>query len=304
MTKTSIRFLLAGALLVGSVAPGIAQSAPPAPGAAATCPDDLEVLVERAYASRADLAVGDSLRLGPDPAAECRARVTGTFEPPADPATLTRERPRLLFHLPDLARLSGRMDEVDRFTVKLRTADGEPADGVAADAVGVAADSVAAFLDAVMPGAQVLRAEELAERSSATFRVIQRFHVAIAWITLSASGVFLACLMTLRVQQRRTPVAALRLTGISRRTLFLWLLLETTLISLLGGAAGIGIGYLASDAINAFYQRRYDTSLLFSLIGPDAVWPALALAVVLGLGAGAIAAALLLRTDPLQEAGR
>ena len=300
MTRAYIRFLLAGALLVGpGAAPAIAQSAPPAPGAAASCPDELEILVERAYAARAGLAVGDSLRLGPNPAAECRARVAGTFEPPADPATLTRERPRLLFHLPDLARLSGRVDEVDRFTVKLRTSDGE-----AADAVGVAADSVASFLDAVMPGAQVLRAEELAERSSATFRVIQRFHVAIAWITLSASGVFLACLMTLRVQQRRTPVAALRLTGISRRTLFLWLLLETTLISLLGGAAGIGIGYLASDAINAFYQRRYDTSLLFSLIGPDAVWPALALAVVLGLGAGAIAAALLLRTDPLQEAGR
>lgn len=291
MTQTPILLVVAGALLLGpGAAPALAQPAQPAQSAA--CPDDLEVLVERAYAARADLAVGDSLRLGPDPAAECHALVAGTFEPPPDPATLTRERPRLLFHLPDLARLSGRVDEVDRFTVKLRSSDGE------------AADSVAAFLDAVMPGAQVLRADELAERSSATFRVIQRFHVAIAWITLSASGVFLACLMTLRVQQRRTPVAALRLTGISRRTLFLWLLLETTLISLLGGAAGIGIGYLASDAINAFYQRRYDTSLLFSLIGPDAVWPALALAVVLGLGAGAIAAALLLRTDPLQEAGR
>lgn len=292
--------LLACLLLATAAQDAAAQTPGSAYGSAATdCPDDLEVLVERAYAGRADLAVGDSLRIGPDPAAECHVRVAGTFEPPADPATLTRERPRLLFHLPDLARLSGRVDEVDRFTVKLRRSNGE-----GAGSEGIAADSVAPFLGALMPGAQVLRAEDLAERSSATFRVIQRFHVAIAWITLSASGVFLACLMTLRVQQRRTPVAALRLTGISRRTLFLWLLLETTLISLLGGAAGIAIGHVASDAINAFYQRRYDTSLLFSLIGPDAVWPALGLAVVLGLGAGAIAAALLLRTDPLAEAGR
>lgn len=259
-------------------------------GAAPDCPANLEVLVERAFAARAGLAPGDALRLGDRPDTRCAAHVAGIFEPPADPATLTRERPRILFHLPDLGLVTGRPDEVDRFTLRLRE--------------GADADSVARLVDALIPGAQVLGADELAERSSATFRVIQRFHVAIAWITLSASGVFLACLMTLRVQQRRVPVAALRLTGISRRTLFAWLLLETTLISLLGAVAGLGIGYLASDAINAFYQRRYDTALLFSLVGPGATVPALVLSVVLGLGAGAVAAAVLLRTDPLREAGR
>lgn len=257
------------------------------------CPDDLEVLVERAFASRAGLQTGAMLRIGDGPAAPCPARVAGTFEPPADPATLTRERPRLLLHLPDLGRLAGRVDEVDRFSLKLR----ESADAAALD-------SITRLVGALMPGAQVLGADELAERSSATFRVIQRFHVAIAWITLSASGVFLACLMTLRVQQRRLPVAALRLGGVSRRTLFAWLLLETALISAFGGLVGLGIGHLASRAINAFYQRRYDTSLLFSLIGPESMIPAFVLAVVLGLGAGAIAAALLLQTDPLEEVGR
>lgn len=292
--KLQIRELipLVAALQVGAAGAVGAQEPP------ASCPDALEILVERSYAARATLDAGSTVWLGSQPAVPCRATVAGTFEPPADPATLTRERPRLLLHLPDLARLANRPDEVDRFTVLLRSggADAEPD--------GATTDSVARLIGALMPGAQVLGADELAERSSATFRVIQRFHVAIAWITLSASGVFLACLMTLRVQQRRVPVAALRLSGISRRTLFLWLMLETTLISLFGGLAGLGIGHLASDAINAFYQRRYDTSLLFSLIGPDATIPALVLAVVLGLGAGGIAATLLLRTDPLEEAGR
>lgn len=275
----------------------------PAQDLGVQCPTDLELLVERSFAARAGLVVGSSLQIGDDPSTPCHATVAGTFEPPADPATLTRERPRLLLHLPDLGRLANRPDEVDRFTVLLRsTAAGAEPDGAEPD--GAANDSVARLIGALMPGAQVLGADELAERSSTTFRVIQRFHVAIAWITLSASGVFLACLMTLRVQQRRVPVAALRLGGISRRTLFLWLMLETTLISLFGGLAGLGIGYLASDAINAFYQRRYDTSLLFSLIGPEATLPALVLAVVLGLGAGGMAAALLLRTDPLEEVGR
>lgn len=291
---------VAAALLCPALAPPAAGQA--AGGAAAGgrtsvssrgCPGGAGVLVERAFAGRARLRVGTELRIGDDTSTPCRAVVVGTFEPPPDPATLTRERPRLLLHLPDLAAITGRTDAVDRFTVTL-----------ARPASTTEVDSVAALLRALMPGTQVLAADELAERSSATFRVIQRFHVAIAWITLSASGVFLACLMTLRVQQRRVPVAALRLTGISRRTLFLWLLLEATLISLFGAVAGLGIGYLASDAINAFYQRRYDTALLFSLVGPDATVPALVLAVVLGLGAGAVAATFLLRADPLAEAGR
>ncbi|MFW6089820.1 MAG: ABC transporter permease [Gemmatimonadota bacterium] len=288
--KLRIRRLIPVVAVLQVGAAGAAGAQAPA----TDCPRALEILVERPYAARSGLDAGSAVWVGSRPAASCRATVAGTFEPPADPATLTRERPRLLLHLPDLARLANRPDEVDRFTVLLRPSM----------AGGASTDSVARLIGALMPGAQVLGADELAERSSATFRVIQRFHVAIAWITLSASGVFLACLMTLRVQQRRVPVAALRLSGISRRTLFLWLMLETTLISLLGGVAGLGIGHLASDAINAFYQRRYDTSLLFSLIGPDATIPALVLAVVLGLGAGGIAAALLLRTDPLEEAGR
>jgi len=276
---------IAAACLALSAAAAAAQTAGGVP-----CPRDLEVLVERGFAARTGLAAGDSVRVGPTPRTACVARVAGTFVPPPDPATLTRERPRFLFHLPDLAELADRPDAVDRFTLKLRP-DADP-------------DSVASLLAPVMPGAQVMSATELADRSSATFNVIRRFHVAIAWITLTASGVFLACLMILRVQQRRLPVAALRLTGISRRTLFLWLLLETTAVSLLGGVAGLGIGALASDAINAFYQRRYDTALLFSLIGPDSLLLALGLAVVLGLGAGCVAAGLLLRADPLAEAGR
>ncbi len=179
------------------------------------------MLVETSFAARTGLVAGDSIRVGGTPEASCVARVAGTFVPPPDPATLTRERPRLLFHLPDLARLADRPDAVDRFTLKLKP--------------GANPDSVAALLGPVMPGARVMSADELADRSSATFNVIRRFHVAIAWITLTASGVFLACLMILRVQQRRLPVAALRLTGISRRTLFLWLLLETTGVSMLGG---------------------------------------------------------------------
>ena len=138
--------------------------------------------------------------------------------------------------------------------------------------------------------------DRVAATSSTTFEVIRRFHRAIAIITLTASGVFLACIMTLKVPERRTQVSALRLVGVSHSTLFGWLLAEATIISVLGGLLGLGIGQLASSLINAWYQRVYDTQLLFSLVTPETLALGLGLAVVLGIGAGAVEWRLARRT--------
>ena len=133
---------------------------------------------------------------------------------------------------------------------------------------------------------------------------MRRFHRAIGLITITAGGVFLACIMTLKVQERRGQVAALRLVGISRRTLLTWLMFEAALVSTLGGLIGVGIGRLASRLINEFYQRSYQTSLEFSIVTAETVRIGLALAVVLGLVAGAVGAVRLLQVDALEEVGR
>jgi putative ABC transport system permease protein len=266
-------------------------AAQPAPGLR-SCPEaPAPVLVERGFASQAALEPGDSLELaaridGP----RCPIVIAGMFDPAADPAELTRERPRLIFHLPDLQRLSGRDGEVDRFSLGLA----ESADS----------DIIASRVRALMPGTQVLPAETVAVRASTTFQVVRRFHRAIAIITLTAGGVFLACIMVLKVQERRFQVAALRLVGISRRTLLLWLMLEATIVSVLGGMLGIGLGYLASGLINAFYQRAYQTPLRFSVVTPGTLELGLGLAVGLGMAAGLIAVRRLLVVDALAEVGR
>lgn len=254
------------------------------------CPSGLEVLVERPWGERSGLAVGDVLAVSRDgEGAGCPARVAGLFEPAPDPTRLTLDRPQLLFRLPDLTDLLGRSDWVDRFSVRL--------------APGADPDRVARELEAKMPGAQVLPTREVTDRASTTFTVIERFHGAIAVITMVAGGVFLACIMFLKVGERRGPVAALRLVGVSRVTLVGWVVAEAALISLAGGAFGLGLGLIASRIINAYYQAAYETTLVFSLITPETVARAIVLAVVLGLVAGVIAAVDLMRRDPLVEAG-
>lgn len=284
--------------VVALVGLGLAHFSAPAPTAQETadgsdslgCVTPLVLLVEHAFAESYGLEVGDELRLGSNPGQLCRATVAGLFDPPADPAALAKGRPRVLLHLPQLASLADRSGEVDRFSIRLKP--------------GHDADSVAALLGPLMPGAQILPARRVAEGTSATFEVISRFHSAIAIITLTASGVFLACIMTLKVQERRVQVSALRLVGVSRGTLVGWLLAEATIISVLGGVAGLGIGKLASAAINVWYQRAYETRLVFSLVTSETLWFGLALAILLGAAAGIVATVGVLRIRPLAEAGR
>ncbi len=268
-----------------------AMVALPAQSQRVECPDDLEVLVERPFAEDAGIATGATVRVRSTIQAEpCTAVVAGIFEPPADPALLNAERPRVLFHLPHLQALTDRENEVDYFT--LLAGPGTDLDALARD------------LEPLLPGAQVLPVDEVAERSSTTFRVVSRFHTAIALITLIAGGVFLACIMILKVQERRFPIAAARLTGIPRRFLFWWTVAEAALLSTLGGAAGLGVGVASSSVVNAYYQRYYDTTLVFSQVNGTVVAEALVLAIVLGMAAGVFAGTRMLASDPLDEMGR
>ena len=290
--KRALKGVLPRRCAVGVLAAPVALlAAAPLEADAQECPVGLEVLVERPYADAAALTTGSTVVVRATIEGEpCNAVVAGIFEPPPDPATLNATRPRVLFHLPHLQAMTGRRNEVDYFTV--RTQPGTDLAALAAD------------LEPLLPGAQVLPVDEVAERSSTTFSVVNRFHTAIALITLIAGGVFLACIMILKVQERRLPIAAARLTGIPRRLLFWWTVAEAALLSTLGGAAGLGVGVASSAVVNAYYQRYYDTTLVFSQVTGVVVMEALALAVLLGMAAGVFAATRLLASNPLDEMGR
>jgi putative ABC transport system permease protein len=81
-------------------------------------------------------------------------------------------------------------------------------------------------------------------------------------------------------------------------------MIEATIVSVLGGFIGIGLGYAASHLINAFYQRSYQTSLSFSVVTPGTLELGLGLAVGLGMLAGLVAVRRLLVVDALAEVGR
>jgi putative ABC transport system permease protein len=216
--------------------------------------------------------------------------VVAIYEPKPDPAEIAKRERHVRMHLPDLAALLGTPDRVDRYGIGLKA--------------GTLPDSAAAVLNRTAFGYRAYSSQAIASESSQTFLVVSRFHRAIAVITILASAVFLLCIMLLKVEERRLDAAVMRFVGVRRRTIFGALLLEAALIAAFGSIAGSGLAYLASAATNAYYRRFFDTGLTFSLITPDIILFGVVLSLILGLGAGAVAALRLVRTRPLVLWGR
>lgn len=210
--------------------------------------------------------------------------VEGIFERPADPNRISRNEYEVRFHLPDLEALLPNRDRVDRFAVTL--------------APGAQADSAARWIESLAYGTQVFDAAELAGRTSTTFRVISRFHDAIGFVTLLASGIFLLCLMIIRVDERRRDVRTMRLIGISRATVLRSVILEAVLIASIASLAGVALGAVISAAVNAYYGAYYDTTLRFAILTPGTMITAIILGIALGVVAGALAGLRLLLLSP------
>jgi putative ABC transport system permease protein len=250
-----------------------------------------QVALERRLAVRLGVRVGDTVALGTDPAGlDRKAVIAAIYEPAPDPSAITKRDFNLRLHLPDLARLLGAPDRVDRFGVGLDR--------------GREPSLAARELNRVAFGFRAYPSTEIANESSQTFRVVSRFHDAIAVISVVASAIFLLCIMLLKVEERRRDAAVMRFTGISRRTIFAALLLEAILVAALGSVLGVLLAAGASVATNLYYQRFFETTLVFSVITPAIVRFSVLLSLGLGLAAGAVAAGRLVRTSPLILWGR
>jgi putative ABC transport system permease protein len=249
------------------------------------------VAVERQLARELGLSIGDTVRLGTRvDSVTSSAVVAAIYEPRPDPAEIAKRERHIRLHLPDLAALLGAPDRVDRFGLGLKP--------------GVSPDTAAILLNRSAFGYRVHVSAALASESSQTFVVVSRFHRAIAVITIVASAVFLLCIMLLKVEERRLDAAVMRFIGVRRRTIFGALVLEAALVAVLGSFVGTVLSFLAGAATNAYYQRFFETGLIFSAITREIVLFSVALSLVLGLLAGMLAAWRLVRTPPLVLWGR
>jgi putative ABC transport system permease protein len=284
--------LVAAAFALVTAACAAPATAPPATASAPATRSVGEILISERAATALSAVAGDTIEVSTGAAftAPERYRVAAVYRPEADPNEVGRDTRFVRLHADDLERLSGQSDAVQRIVVRLR----DPA----------RAAEVRDRLQRSAVGFDAYTSDELARHTSQTFEVIARFQRAIAWLTLVAGAVFVITLMVLKVDERRRELAALRLLGLSRRTILGSLLLEALVLTALGALVGVAFGRGASALINGYFTRYYRTDLVFSRVTADVAWTAVALALPIGLGAAAIAAWRLLRRRDFAQGAR
>ena len=269
-----------------------------APVATAPAAADLPaILISRQLAEQAHLHAGDTVTLAIDAAGSGprRFRIDGTYEPIADPMRFTARRIEARMHLPDLMAM---------------TADAaEPASAEAITAINIRLlhpQQAAAFssaLSARAPGV-FARPTVRARDGSDPFAVLERFHFAVAIVTVLGSTAFLLALMVMRAEERRETIGIIRLIGVSQRTILLEILVEGLLIAMAGAVFGILLAIATQGAVNHFFQWRYDTALVFVRVTRSIALQSIAVSVPLGILAGLAGSWTLLRRDVLALLGR
>jgi putative ABC transport system permease protein len=250
------------------------------------------ILLSRQLIEARGLRVGDVIRLSIDAEGE-RAqpfRIEGVYEPTPDPMRFAQPRLEARLHLPDLIALTA--DASDPVSSESVTAINvtltDPADAAA----------FARDVAARVPGI-VARPTRAPDERTGTFVVLERFHLAIAIVTVTGSAVFLLALMVMLVDERRSTVGILRLIGFTRSRILLQVFAEGALIAFAGAAGGILFALATQGIFNRFFQWRYDATLVFLRVTPAVVWQSLLLSLPLGIAASVIASWTLLRQQLL-----
>jgi ABC-type lipoprotein release transport system permease subunit len=267
-------------LTLSFVVPVLAQSSLP------------DILVSRQLADAEHLSVGATVRLATkaDGTAAREFRIAGIYEPTPDPERLGQVPREVRLHLPDLLDLDRRPDVL---------AGAESIEGI--NVTLTAPDDARTFSRAVqsaMPGLIARPANE--STPAGPFRVLERFHLAIATVTIVAATVFLLALTIMLVDERRETVGVLRLIGLPVGRILTQIFIEGLLVAGVGALFGLALALVSEGLINRFFQWRYDTALVFVHISPDVAAKCVAIAVPLGAAATVCASWALLRRNGLR----
>jgi putative ABC transport system permease protein len=285
------RGLIGAAVSAAIAVTALAQSGRP-PTATTELPG---ILMSRQLLAQQQLSVGDDVTLSTNAqgTAPRRFRIVGQYEPTPDPMRLGDVRHEVRLHLPDL--------------LSMTAASGDPLDATAVDRINVAVGGdasvpeTARILGSRLPGVVV---ETAGGGRAEPFVVLERFHFAIAIVTVIASSLFLLALMLMVIDERRAVVSILRMIGFRRERILLHVLLEGVVIALAGACFGVLLSALMQGAINRFFQWRYDTALVFVRVTPGIALRSVALSVPLGILATLVASWSILRHDVLAQVRR
>ncbi len=158
-------------------------------------------------------------------------------------------------------------------------------------------DKIADRINAQVPGVKALRPSDLVNAFKARGQVFTAVAIAAAVLALVVGGLSVINTMFMAVSDRVREIGLKKAVGATTTNIMGEFLIEATLMGLIGGLIGYGLGVLLVVVRNTVFPAA-DGSTLF-LITPTLTVLAIGFATVLGAGAGVFPAWRAARLDPV-----
>ncbi len=140
----------------------------------------------------------------------------------------------------------------------------------------------------------VVSQEEILNLFGNLTAILTAFLTVIAGISLLVGGIGIMNITLVSVRERTREIGLRKAVGARRRDIMLQFLIETVLLSLTGGAMGVGLGILAAQLISALAGGAFQ-----AIVTPGAVLLAVGVSAAVGLFFGLYPAWRAARLDPI-----
>ena len=200
-----------------------------------------EILLNVSYANQHNYPLNSQI-----PINGTNYTVVGLVKP-----TLTGSIADVYFPLPTIQTLAGKAGRVTQILVKVRDAS--------------QVDSVAKAIQTALPGATVITTQSLANQVTGSLKDAKKLTDTLGGvlgIIVVGAAFVIAMLLTLSsIGKRVREIGTLRAIGWSRGRVVRQILAETVGIGLVAGALGIGLGFVASQAVSMFSPTLQATAV-------------------------------------------
>jgi len=137
--------------------------------------------------------------------------------------------------------------------------------------------------------------EQFAKQVSNIIDQIRFFTIGIAGISAVVGGLGVTNTMIMSVMERRKEIGILKAIGATRGFIIKQILVESAILSLIGGLLGIGLGQIGSFSIKFISE-----GLAFAQTTPQLIANALAFSLVLGIIGGLYPSTIASKLDPIE----
>lgn len=156
-------------------------------------------------------------------------------------------------------------------------------------------EDVAEAIEDAGDGLNAITSMEIARQVGSLIGQISFFVIGIGSIAAFVGGIGVMNTMIMAIIERRREIGVMKAIGASNFTVLKQILVESALISSLGGVLGIGIGFGGSLALNAFTG-----GMISAVVSPALALGAFLFALALGVVGGLYPAWKAARLDPVE----